>query len=352
MISVTDVNLGTENSPVSSFPNLNSSILSTIDYSITNGSVHRHEEFIEIFEVPVGIVAFLSVCYGAVSLVAVIGNACVLWVVASRRRMRTVTNYFISNLALADIVIGLFAVPFQFQAALLQKWLLPAFLCAFCPFVQVLSVNVSVFTLTAIAFDRYRAVLHPLKRRGTSKLSAKLTILGIWLVGAIAAAPYVAAFRVTSVFNPETGDYTRPFCTNTRISPTVWGIYNYLLATLQYALPLCLISFAYGRMALRLRGNGGFIKAPRDEVILKNKKKVIKMLAIVVALFAVCWLPFQTYNVLQEVLPQINEYKYINVIWFSAHWLAMSNSCYNPFIYAIYNVSTVFYIPFFMLYCC
>ncbi|GFY46699.1 hypothetical protein TNIN_197731 [Trichonephila inaurata madagascariensis] len=31
-------------------------------------------------------------------------------------------------------------------------------------------------------------------------------------------------------------------------------------------------------------------------------------------------------------------YKYINVIWFSCHWLAMSNSCYNPFIYAIYNI--------------
>ncbi|KAG8183776.1 hypothetical protein JTE90_001672 [Oedothorax gibbosus] len=61
------------------------------------------------------------------------------------------------------------------------------------------------------------------------------------------------------------------------------------------------------------------------------------MLSIVVALFAVCWLPFQTYNVLQQLVPKINEYKYINVIWFCAHWLAMSNSCYNPFIYAIYN---------------
>ncbi|KAH8034104.1 hypothetical protein HPB51_020121 [Rhipicephalus microplus] len=30
-------------------------------------------------------------------------------------------------------------------------------------------------------------------------------------------------------------------------------------------------------------------------------------------------------------------YRYINVIWFCMHWLAMSNSCYNPFIYAIYS---------------
>ncbi|GBM43931.1 hypothetical protein AVEN_125121-1 [Araneus ventricosus] len=33
----------------------------------------------------------------------------------------------------------------------------------------------------------------------------------------------------------------------------------------------------------------------------------------------------------------VTGYKYINLIWFSCHLLAMSNSCYNPFIYAMYN---------------
>jgi leucokinin receptor len=51
----------------------------------------------------------------------------------------------------------------QFQAALLQRWNLPHFMCPFCPFVQVLSVNVSVFTLTAIAVDRHRAIIEPLR---------------------------------------------------------------------------------------------------------------------------------------------------------------------------------------------
>ncbi|EEB09957.1 class A rhodopsin-like G-protein coupled receptor GPRnna12, putative [Pediculus humanus corporis] len=61
------------------------------------------------------------------------------------------------------------------------------------------------------------------------------------------------------------------------------------------------------------------------------------MLVIVVVLFALCWLPLQAYNVLQDVFPEINKYRYINIVWFCFDWLAMSNSCYNPFIYGIYN---------------
>lgn len=61
------------------------------------------------------------------------------------------------------------------------------------------------------------------------------------------------------------------------------------------------------------------------------------MLCIVMTIFAICWLPFQAYNILQEIFPAINEYKYINLIWFSCHLLAMSNSCCNPFIYAIWS---------------
>ncbi|XP_054710937.1 tachykinin-like peptides receptor 99D [Uloborus diversus] len=252
--------------------------------------------------------------------------------------MRTVTNYFIANLAVADIIIGLFSIPFQFQAALLQRWVLPPFMCAFCPFFQVLSVNVSIITLSAIALDRYRAVMYPLKAK-TSKMSAKVIILAIWFFSATTSIPYAVALRVTLVYDPLTGNHTRPFCHNVQLSPFVWKVYNHILVTLQYFLPLCLITMVYITIGIKLRDTKtpGNTQSDRDANILKNRKKVIKMLFIVVLLFALCWLPFQMYNILQEIFPEINSYRYINVIWFFCHWLAMSNSCYNPFIYAIYN---------------
>ena len=55
--------------------------------------------------------------------------------------MQTVTNYYISALALSDVVLALFCIPFQFRAALMQRWDLPEFMCQFCPFMQTLSVG-------------------------------------------------------------------------------------------------------------------------------------------------------------------------------------------------------------------
>ena len=55
----------------------------------------------------------------------------------SGRRMHTVMNVYIGNLALADVIIAVFCIPFQFQAALKNYWDLPAFMCKLCPFLQV-----------------------------------------------------------------------------------------------------------------------------------------------------------------------------------------------------------------------
>lgn len=73
----------------------------------------RKENISDLYEVPVGIIVLLSIFYGTISLLAVIGNSLVIWIIATTKSMQTVTNFFISNLALADVVIGVFCIPFQ-----------------------------------------------------------------------------------------------------------------------------------------------------------------------------------------------------------------------------------------------
>lgn len=66
-----------------------------------------------LYDVPVSIIVLLSLFYGTISILAVVGNSLVIWIVATTRQMQTVTNFFIANLALADVTIGIFAIPFQ-----------------------------------------------------------------------------------------------------------------------------------------------------------------------------------------------------------------------------------------------
>ncbi|CAH0728750.1 unnamed protein product, partial [Brenthis ino] len=313
----------------------NTTIEEYLGHNITN------DTYDTLYDVPTSMIVLLSFLYGSISVLAVVGNFLVMWVVATSRRMQSVTNCYIANLALADIVIGLFAVPFQFQAALLQRWLLPHFMCAFCPFVQALSVNVSVFTLTAIAVDRHRAIITPLSAH-TSKRVAKVIIVFIWVFALSLAAPMAMSWEVIMVDEQDPVSrvfYEKPFCAPTEFGSHSLAIYRLLLYIFQYIIPLCVITFAYAHMAMKLWGARapGNAQETRDANQMKNKKKVIKMLVLVVALFALCWLPLQSYMLLQSFFPSINEYRYINVIFFCFDWLAMSNSCYNPFIYAIYN---------------
>ncbi|KAJ6643588.1 RYamide receptor [Pseudolycoriella hygida] len=298
----------------------------------------------DLYDVPVGLIILLSIFYGTISLLAVIGNSLVIWIISTTKSMQTVTNFFISNLALADVVIGLFCIPFQFQAALLQRWNLPEFMCPFCPFVQSISVNVSIFTLTAIAMDRYRAILHPLKAK-PSKYVSKLIVSGIWIVSIIISIPFPIALRVFPVTEGRTFNdgkimqHQKYFCDNTILPNEVMRHYRYFLVLFQYVIPFCVITFIYVQMAIRLWGSKtpGNAQNARDVSLLRNKKRVIKMLIIVVLLFGICWCPLQVYNILQVTWDSVNEYKYINIVWFCSDWLAMSNSCYNPFIYGIYN---------------
>lgn len=310
------------------------------DYSNYTNHTDLYLETTFLYDVPVSIIVLLSMFYGTISVMAVVGNALVIWIVTSSKRMHNVTNLYIANLALADIVIGLFSIPFQFQAALLQRWNLPAIMCPFCPFVQVLSVNVSIFTLTAIAVDRHRAILSPLSAI-PSKFRAKMSIATIWVIAFVLATPMAIALRVQFI---EYGDrdgrkLVKPFCYNVRLPERSMLFYRITLLFVQYLVPVVIITVVYMRMALRLWGSHapGNAQDSRDANLMRNKKKVIKMLVIVVGLFVLCWLPLQTYNVLQDIFPSINQFRYINIVFFCCDWLAMSNSCYNPFIYGIYN---------------
>lgn len=221
------------------------------------------------------IVIVLALLYGLISLVAVLGNGLVILVVLTKNNMQTLTNIFIANLACSDVALGIFVIPFQFQTAILQRWVVAEFMCSVAPFVKNLSVNVSVLSLTLIAIDRYIAVLHPL-HAGFRKTVAIVVLLIIWLVSTLSAVPYALFHTIESMFKlkdlPE-----RKMCVVKWPSENFRTLYGAYLILLQYVVPLSIITFSYIRITCRIWGNalpGNETCLPRGRARNTNRKKV------------------------------------------------------------------------------
>ncbi|CAH2215550.1 jg19502 [Pararge aegeria aegeria] len=152
----------------------------------------------------------------------------------------------------------------------------------------------------------------PLCGAHTSKRIAKVIIVFIWVLALTLAAPMAMSWEVHMVEEQDPVSkliHEKPFCEPTEFGSHSLAIYRLLLYIFQYIIPLCVITFAYVHMAMKLWGARapGNAQETRDANQMKNKKKVIKMLVLVVALFALCWLPLQSYLLLQSFFPTINE---------------------------------------------
>lgn len=70
------------------------------------------EIFYPLVKHPLHVVFIFSVAYGLAFISAIIGNCFVVAVVLKYSWMRNVTNYFVVNLAVADILVAIFCIPF------------------------------------------------------------------------------------------------------------------------------------------------------------------------------------------------------------------------------------------------
>ncbi|XP_035671461.1 neuropeptide FF receptor 2-like [Branchiostoma floridae] len=101
---------------------------------------------------PVLVVFILS--YLLIFLLCLIGNMMVCFAILRIPRMRTVTNYFLMNLAVSDLLVAFFCIPFTLVDNVILGWQFGDVMCKLTPGVQVVSVAASIFTLVAVAVDR------------------------------------------------------------------------------------------------------------------------------------------------------------------------------------------------------
>nr|XP_014970932.1 probable G-protein coupled receptor 83 isoform X1 [Macaca mulatta] len=236
--------------------------------------------------------ALLIVAYSFIIVFSLFGNVLVCHVIFKNQRMHSATSLFIVNLAVADIMITLLNTP---------------------------------FTLV---------IMHPLKPR-ISITKGVIYIAVIWTMATFFSLPHAICQKLFTFKYSE--DIVRSLCLPDFPEPAdlFWKYLDLATFILLYILPLLIISVAYARVAkkLWLCNMIGDVTTEQYLALRRKKKTTIKMLMLVVVLFALCWFPLNCYVLLlSSKVIRTN-----NALYFAFHWFAMSSTCYNPFIYCWLN---------------
>ncbi|XP_058497168.1 G-protein coupled receptor 83 [Solea solea] len=276
----------------------------------------------------------LVAAYSLIIVVSLFGNTLVCHVLVKNKRSQSATSLFIMNLAVADIFITVLNTPFTLVRFVNSTWIFGRTMCHISRFVQYCSLHVSTLTLTAIALDRRQVILHPLRPR-MSPAQGRVWVVIIWIMATCFSLPHAIYQKLlTFTYSKE---LERSLCVPDFPEPSdvYWQYIDLLTFTLLYMLPLLIITASYTTVACRLwRHNAiGDTTTAQHATQRKKRRRTLAMLLLVVGVFAVCWFPLNCYVVLLSSQAIHSS----NALYFCFHWLAMSSTCYNPFIYCCLN---------------
>nr|XP_043883271.1 probable G-protein coupled receptor 83 [Solea senegalensis] len=276
----------------------------------------------------------LVAAYSLIIVVSLFGNTLVCHVLVKNKRSQSATSLFIMNLAVADIFITVLNTPFTLVRFVNSTWIFGRTMCHISRFVQYCSLHVSTLTLTAIALDRRQVILHPLRPR-MSPAQGRVWVVIIWIMATCFSLPHAIYQKLlTFTYSKE---LERSLCVPDFPEPSdvYWQYIDLLTFILLYMLPLLIITASYTTVACRLwRHNAiGDTTTAQHATQRKKRRRTLAMLLLVVGVFAVCWFPLNCYVVLLSSQAIHSS----NALYFCFHWLAMSSTCYNPFIYCCLN---------------
>ena len=289
----------------------------------------------------VSLQATFTLLYALIFPIALLGNSLVLYVVFKRQSMRSVLNLLIVNMAVADLLVTVFVIPYSVAYLFVNlEWFSGIFgliLCKTIHFSLTASIAASVITLIVITLDRFLTIVFVWKtclNLRTSKVSLAL----IWIMSIAIMGLHLHVYTVDQPLKPI-GD-ERYYCyPDWKRMPVDFNKFFAIgMFAAFYAFPLIIMGVLYSMIIHKLwrdriaqnTTSGG------DANINSSKKRVVKMLITVTLAFAVCWFPLHIIH--YYIYFEFEAFKCMSpYLILLSFWLGHANSAINPVLYVIFN---------------
>ncbi|XP_076160363.1 adenosine receptor A2b isoform X1 [Ptiloglossa arizonensis] len=276
-----------------------------------------------------------TVCEVLVAVCAVFGNGLVITVFSKERKLRRRTNYYIISLATADLLVGLFVIPFAILASIGLPTNLYA--CLFTVSILIVLCTISIFCLVAVSVDRYWAILHPMGYSRTVRTKTAIGIICVcWIAGTLIGFLPLLGWNAGKKSNEK--------CIFTEVMDYDYLVFLYF-ATIIF--PALLIAAFYAhiyRVVVKQlqqmvtmnpgRRSGNQTTGTMLRLLGAARKREVKAtqnLSRIVIFFIICWFPLYTINCVMAFCPRC---KVNDVLMNFCIILSHLNSAGNPLLYA------------------
>ncbi|XP_035380553.1 adenosine receptor A1-like [Electrophorus electricus] len=263
-----------------------------------------------------------------IAFLSTVGNLLVCAAVGLNRKLHTVTNYFLVSLAVADVCVGALAIP----CAILTDMGTPRhnlYLCLLMLSVLIMLTQSSIFSLLAVAAERYVAIFMPFRYHSLMRpRNALLIILVTWVLAFLIGLVPLMGWHKTP---PASG-----YCFFVFVVDMTYMVYfNFFACVLA---PLVVMFLIYAqifaavkRQMRRIAADRGGTAGGEGAAKIKREMKTATSLFLVLFLFTVCWIPLHVINCFLLLCPSC---PVPLPLLLTAIILSHANSAVNPFLYA------------------
>ncbi|KAL2085643.1 hypothetical protein ACEWY4_018963 [Coilia grayii] len=265
-------------------------------------------------------------------VLGIVGNLLVVFIYTTvKNRLKTMTDMYLLNLAVADL---LFLGTLPFRATDAQSgWIFPEGLCKVVSALYKINFFASMLLLTCISVDRYVAIVRVTEAHNQSKrtrlLQAKLACLTVWLASCILAMP---EFIFAKVKTESWGSFcTLVYWYNEQNRTKVLVLA--LQICMGFCIPLLVMACCYTIIIQRLLQARNF-----------EKHKALRVIFAVVAVFVLSQLPYNAHLVVEAgqasnaTMNECETLKKFDMIGQVVKSLAYTHCCLNPFLYVFIGV--------------